>query len=101
MSPMIPILVSAVATMIVRLLPYYATWLDRLPPFFARALRLLPIAALGPLIFPGVVLDYGTQWWAGLSGISVAALVAWKQRGMVLPILLSIFTTWAVLSLPL
>ncbi len=93
------ILVSALATLIVRLLPFYATWLDRLPPFLNRALRLLPIAALGPLIFPGVLLDYGSQWWAGIAGIAVAALLAWKQKGMVLPILLSIFTTWAALSL--
>lgn len=99
MSPMIPILTSAVATIIVRLLPYYATWLERLPPFLSKSLRLLPIAALGPLIFPAVIIDYPGRWWAGLAGIAVASLFAWRKNGMVIPILLSIATTWAALAL--
>ncbi len=61
---LIPILVSALATFLVRALPYYASFLDRLPRFLSKSLRLLPIAALGPpLIFPGVILtsrDTGT-----------------------------------------
>lgn len=99
MSPMIPILISSLATIIVRLLPYYATWLEKLPPFLAKSLRLLPIAALGPLIFPGVIIDYPGRWWAGLAGIAVASLFAWRKNGMVIPILLSIVTTWAALAL--
>jgi branched-subunit amino acid transport protein len=95
------ILLSALATAIVRLLPYYATWLDRLPPLLSKSLRLLPIAALGPLIFPGVILDYGSQWYAGLAGIGIAALFSWRRNGMIIPILLSIATTWVLLSLPL
>ncbi|HOE84713.1 MAG TPA: AzlD domain-containing protein [Sphaerochaeta sp.] len=99
MNPTVAILISALATIITRLLPYYAGWLERLPRFFAKSLRLLPIAALGPLIFPGVLLDYPDRWWAGLGGIAIASLFAWRKNGMIIPILLSIATTWALLAL--
>ena len=100
MNPVIPILAGAVATAIVRLLPFYASWLDRLPPFLSKSLRLLPIAALGPLIFPAVILDYTPTWWAGLIGIAAASAVAWRKNGMIIPILLSILITWVILALP-
>ena len=96
---MIPILLSAVATFLVRALPYYATFLDRLPKFLSKSLRLLPIAALGPLIFPGVILDYNQSWYAGLLGIAAAALFAYKRQGMIIPILLSIGVTYLALLL--
>ena len=94
---MIPILISAAATFFVRALPYYATFLDRLPKFLSKTLKLLPIAALGPLIFPGVILDYQQSWYAGLLGILAASIVAYKKRGMIIPILLSIGVTYLAL----
>ncbi|MCK9548150.1 MAG: AzlD domain-containing protein [Sphaerochaeta sp.] len=99
MNATVAILASALATFAVRLLPYYAAWLSRLPRFLAKSLRLLPIAALGPLIFPGVILDYPDRWWAGLGGIAIASLFAWRKNGMIIPILLSIAITWALLAL--
>ena len=96
---MIPILLSAVATFLVRALPYYATFLDRLPSFLSKSLRLLSVAALGPLIFPGVILDYNQSWYAGLLGIAAAALFAYKRQGMIIPILLSIGVTYLALLL--
>ncbi len=92
-----PILLSAAATFIVRALPYYASFLDKLPRFLSKSLRLLPIAALGPLIFPGVILDYHQSWYAGLSGILAASLFAYKRPGMIIPILLSIVVTYVAL----
>lgn len=94
---LIPILLSALATFLVRALPYYVTFLDRLPKFLSKSLRLLPIAALGPLIFPGVILDYNQTWYAGLAGILAASLFAYKKRGMIIPILLSIGITYLAL----
>ncbi len=98
MKFVIPILVSAAATFIVRLLPYYVSAIDRLPPFLSKSLRLLPIAALGPLIFPAVITDYPSRWWAALLGLAVASLFAWRKNGMIIPILLSILTTWIALA---
>ncbi|ADY12955.1 AzlD domain-containing protein [Sphaerochaeta globosa] len=94
---MVPILLSALATFLVRALPYYATFLDRLPKFLSKSLKLLPIAALGPLIFPGVILDYQQNWYAGLLGILAASIFAYRKRGMIIPILLSIGVTYLAL----
>jgi len=94
---LIPILVSALATFLVRALPYYASFLDKLPRFLSRSLRLLPIAALGPLIFPGVILDFQGYWYAGLIGILCAAFIAYRKNSMIFPILLSILVTYLLL----
>ena len=91
------ILATALATFSVRALPYYATFLNRLPKFIAKCLRLLPIAALGPLIFPGVISDFLPQWYAGLAGVSVSFLFAYFKGGMIFPILLSVLVTYLVL----
>ncbi len=93
----VPILVSALATFLVRALPYYIKIFDHLPKFLSKCLRLLPIAALGPLIFPGVLLDYGPRFYASLGGILAAFLFAYHKRGMIIPILLSILITYLLL----
>ncbi len=93
------ILATAAATFGVRVLPYYAKFLNKLPPFVARCMRLLPIAALGPLVFPGVILDFSSQWYAGLLGIGASFLLAYTKGGMIFPILISILVTYVALLL--
>ncbi|HHT81076.1 MAG: AzlD domain-containing protein [Sphaerochaeta sp.] len=93
------ILATALATFGVRVLPYYTKALDKLPPFVGRAMRLLPIAALGPLVFPGVILDFSPQWYAGLAGIGASFLIAYIKGGMIFPILISIVATYIALVL--
>lgn len=93
------ILVAALATFLVRALPYYANFLDRLPKFLAKCLRLLPIAALGALIFPAVIIDFQGRWYAGLFGIGIAFLLSYRKPGMVLPILCSVLVTYLALIL--
>ncbi|AEV28595.1 Branched-chain amino acid transport protein (AzlD) [Sphaerochaeta pleomorpha str. Grapes] len=93
------ILVTALATFLVRALPYYANFLDRLPKFLAKCLRLLPIAALGALIFPGVITDFQGRWYAGLLGIGIAFLLSYFKRGMIFPILFSVLITYLALVL--
>ena len=93
------ILATAFATFAVRALPYYVKFLDKLPPFVGRAMRLLPIAALGPLVFPGVILDFSPAWYAGLMGIGASFLLAYTKGGMILPILSSIVVTYIALLL--
>jgi len=95
----LPILVSALATFIPRVIPYWVSFLDKLPPLLSRMLRLLPIAALGPLIFPGVFLDYTPCLWAGFAGISASFILAYFKGGMILPILSSIMVTYFALML--
>ncbi len=93
------ILVSAVVTFTPRLIPFLMKGLDRLPSPVARFLKLLPIAALGALIFPGVLLDFQPTVIAGICGIAAAALIAWFRGGMILPILISIAATFTVMQL--
>ena len=93
------ILATALATLAVRVIPYYAKFLNKLPPFVSRCMRLLPIAALGPLVFPGVILDFSPAWYAGLAGIGASFLIAYTKGGMVFPILISIVVTYIALVL--
>jgi branched-subunit amino acid transport protein len=93
------ILSAALATFLVRALPYYASFLDRLPNFLSKCLRLLPIAALGALIFPGVITDFPDRWYAGLLGVGFAFLISYRKRGMIFPILVSILVTYLALAL--
>lgn len=93
------ILATALATFGIRVLPYYAKFLSKLPPFVGRAMRLLPIAALGPLVFPGLLLDFSPQWYAGLAGIGASFLIAYVKGGMIFPILISIVVTYIALLL--
>lgn len=93
------ILATALATFGVRVIPYFAKFTDKLPPFVARCMRLLPIAALGPLVFPGVILDFSPQWYAGLAGIGASFLIAYTKGGMIFPILISILATYIALVL--
>jgi branched-subunit amino acid transport protein len=95
----VSILFSALATFLVRALPYYANFLDHLPKFLSKCLRLLPIAALGALIFPGVITDFSGRWYAGLLGVSFAFLISYRKRGMIFPILFSILVTYLALAL--
>ncbi|MFA6775714.1 MAG: AzlD domain-containing protein [Sphaerochaetaceae bacterium] len=91
------IIVSAVATIVVRLIPYYLSGTDHMPPYLKRCMRLLPVAAIGALIFPGVVTDFGTQWYAGIAGILAAALLGLKKLPMIASIVTSIIVTYLVL----
>ncbi|MFA6846289.1 MAG: AzlD domain-containing protein [Sphaerochaetaceae bacterium] len=93
------ILASAVATILVRAIPYYASFLNHLPPFLNKCLRLLPIAALGALICPGAFWDFNPTWYAGVMGVGVAYILAWFKMPMIIPIIASIFVTYLGLVL--
>ncbi len=92
------ILVSAAATFLPRVIPYYVHFLDKLPRFLRKCMLVMPVAALGALIFPAVVLDYLPQWYAGLVGIALAAAIAAWRGGMILPIVASVLGTWLMLT---
>jgi branched-subunit amino acid transport protein len=93
------ILLSAAATYFPRLIPFLIRGLDRLPGTLALFLKIMPVAALGALIFPGVILDFMPTASAGLFGITVSALIAWLRGGMVVPILASILATFTVMQI--
>ncbi len=100
MSSMLPfILLSALVTYLPRLFPFLLKGLDRLPKKVGKFLKLMPLAALGALIFPGVLLDFQPVVLAGIGGITLAAVIAWFRGGMILPILSSIVMTFTLLQI--
>jgi branched-subunit amino acid transport protein len=84
------VLASALASYLPRLIPFLIRGLDRLPEKVALFLKIMPVAALGALIFPGVILDFLPVPAAGIFGIATAALLAYLKGGLILPILASI-----------
>lgn len=70
------ILGMALVTYIPRLLPVFI--LDRLvlPDWVKRWLNNIPYAALGALIFPGILTVDSTHPWIGLAGGLVAVIIA-------------------------
>jgi len=93
------ILASALATVLVRAIPYYVALPQNLPPFLKRCMKLLPVAAIGALIFPGAVTDFGAQWFAGILGVLAAFLLGLKKLPMVISIVASIVVTYLVLTI--
>lgn len=87
------ILAAAAATYIPRLLPFLTRSLNALPKKLSRVLRLMPVAALGSLIFPGVILDFQPAALAGIVGIAAAAIISLFKGNMILSILGSIAAT--------
>ena len=76
MNILLLILGMAIVTYIPRLLP--ALFLDRFkfPPWFQKWLRNIPYAALGALIFPGVLFVEKDQPLIGLAGGLTAFLLS-------------------------
>lgn len=92
------ILASAAATYLPRVIPFILPFPERIPPFIARFLRVMPVAALGALIFPAVLLSFPEAPLAGLAGVAAAALVSLWRGGMILPVLSSVGAALLVLS---
>ncbi|MCJ7734049.1 MAG: AzlD domain-containing protein [Anaerolineales bacterium] len=76
MNILLIILGMALVTYLPRLLP--ALFLDRIqfPDWFQRWLKSIPYAALGALIFPGVLFVDKNQPWLGLAGGLTAFLLS-------------------------
>ena len=91
---------TAFLTYGIRVLPFLSPALQRLPDFFKRMLTIMPVAALGALIFPGSLQAIPEMPLAGLAGIMTAAFVTLLYGGnLILPVIASIGTTWLVLTL--
>lgn len=84
------VLFSTAGTYAARVLPFFFTYLDKLPDFFKRFLRIMPVAALGALIFPGLLIDFSHAPAAGIAGAAAAAAVAIFTNNLIIPVLVSI-----------
>ena len=83
----------SIATMLPRMAPYFMPFLAKLPKAVRKAMVLLPVAALGALIFPLALTDFGLEWYAGLVGVVSAFLVSYFKRSMIVSILVSLAAT--------
>ena len=98
MNKMVMIICCAAATMLPRIVPYFASSaLSRLPRFVRKCMLLLPVAALGALIFPLALTDFGAMWYAGLAGIAAAFIVSLLKGPMILSIVVALVSTTAML----
>lgn len=94
------ILGSALATFLPRILPFFIRSLSRLEGRLKRVLTIMPVAALGALIFPGVVQTFPERPWAGLFGLAIAVLAAWFVRGLLVPVVAAIIAVFFAFMLP-
>ena len=94
------ILVCSAVTLLPRILPYFASsYLSRLPKFIRKCMLLLPVAALGALIFPLALTDFDTEWVAGFAGVVSAFLVSYFKGPMIVAIIVALFMTTGVLMI--
>ncbi len=98
MNKLLLIISCAFVTMLPRIVPYFASsFLSKLPKFIRKCMMLLPVAALGALIFPLALTDFGASWYAGLVGV-IAAFVASMLKGpMILSIIIALLSTTGML----
>jgi branched-subunit amino acid transport protein len=67
-----------------------------LPGWIRRWLSYFPYAALGALIYPGILSVIPGRPWIGLAAGVGAALLALKAKNAILPVLLAIAVTVAL-----
>lgn len=64
-------------TYIPRMAPFVAVDAEKFPPFLVRLLKNIPYAALGALIFPGILSVHANMWFgvaAGAVAVGIALL---------------------------
>lgn len=91
------IVLCGAVTIIPRTIPFFISSLDKLPKFIRKCMMMLPIAALGALIFPMSLMDYGDKWYAGLLGVLAAFFVSFRKAPMIIAILVAMAVTALVL----
>lgn len=80
----------SIVTYIPRLLPFYMLDNNRLSKKFQTFLSYIPYAALGALIFPGVLSAVDGQIIPSIIGILFSIIYAYYKGGIVVPVLGSI-----------
>ena len=90
----------AAANYMIRVLPFLMTSWDKVPLVIRRFLSIMPIAALGALIFPGAFtsLAHTGKPWAALGGLAAAAVTAHFSKNLILPVAAAVAATWLCLQ---
>jgi branched-subunit amino acid transport protein len=91
------ILGMMLVTWIPRMLPLTLLERVKLPPLVERFLGVLPAAALGALIVPGVIGSVAQAPWIGVVAVAVAALAVLFRGGMIVGVLAGVGTAFALM----
>jgi len=85
------VIAMAVVTFVPRLLPVFITERVVFKGWANKWLKAIPYAAIGALIFPGILRVQEGQPWIGLTGGLVAVLLSYFKFHIIIVILGSIF----------
>jgi branched-subunit amino acid transport protein len=85
-----------VVTFVPRVIPLLLGRELALPVWIRRWLSYFPYAALGALIFPGILAVIPGRPWIGIAAGGCAALLAIKARNAIFPVLVGIAVTVAL-----
>ena len=88
MKNLLPIIVAMTAvTYLPRLAPFYLLDRMKLSKSVHQMLEQIPYAALGALVFPGVLGLFPEIPLLPLAGLGVTLLIAWFRGGLILSVL--------------
>jgi branched-subunit amino acid transport protein len=97
MNLWIVIPLMAAVTFIPRLIPLLLLRDKTPPPLLKRLLNTIPYAALGALIFPGVLQSVPSMPWAAVAGVGTALLVSWFKGGLIAAVASSVLVVFLML----
>jgi len=83
-------------TFVPRVIPFLVGHELALPAWIRRWLSFFPYAALGALIFPGILTVIAGRPWIGVAAGAVAAALALKAKNAIFPVLAGIAVTVAL-----
>ncbi|KHF38432.1 AzlD domain-containing protein [Halalkalibacter okhensis] len=89
MNMMFVIAGMALVTYIPRMLPLVFLDIERIPTWVQAILRNVPYAALGALIFPGILTVHENIWYGIIGGIT-AVIVAYLGANLIIVVMSSI-----------
>jgi branched-subunit amino acid transport protein len=100
MSGWITVIAMGVVTYAVRVTPILLLGQLQFPPIVLRALRYVPSAVLSAIVFPELILRNGSLSFPAtnprLVAGTLAALVAWRTRNMLLTLIVGMAALWGL-----
>ncbi len=84
----------ALVTVIPRIIPAFIVDFIQFPDWVNKWLQAIPYAALGALIFPGIMTVVPDQPYIGVAAGIVAILLAWLRIHVILVVLSAILTVF-------
>jgi branched-subunit amino acid transport protein len=87
----------ALVTYVPRMLPMVLLQNVNLPIYIKQFMKLIPYAALGALIFPGVLTSTGADHMEpAIVGCSMAVLLAWFETNLIIVVAGGIAGAWVM-----